>query len=269
MSDVEPDDATQKPSVLRFLRRKFYAVREWPVALGVYCAICGLLAIPLAILYESDVKTQWGALFFGPLLQPLRWARESFFQPFQSVWPKGWGEALNWLFIYPYLLAIFLPMFFLIWKGKRARLLLLQAAAVLVVWLVGAVLFVREHQYLPSASDRLNVRLWVLCRAEVRAANLPTLSDSDMAYVAKLSSLVGLGLRGSHVTDIGLVHLKTLTQLEELSLANTRVSDEGLAHLKSLTQLQSLWLNNTRVTKQGVEELRKALPSCQITWDGK
>ena len=72
MSDVEPNDAAQKPSVMRFLRGKFSALRDWPVALGVYCAICGLLAIPLAIGYEFGVETQWVALFVGPLLQPVR-----------------------------------------------------------------------------------------------------------------------------------------------------------------------------------------------------
>ena len=181
MSDVEPDDAAQKPSPLRFLRRKFSALRDWPVALGVYCAICGLLAIPLAMLYGYDVKTQWVALFIHPLLQPVRWARDGFFQQIQSLWPEAWSLALSWLFIYAYLLAIFLPMFFLIWKGKRARLLLLQAAVVLVVWLVGAVLFVRAYEYLPGASDRMNVRLWILCRVAVRGAELSTISEIGRA----------------------------------------------------------------------------------------
>ena len=51
----------------------------------------------------------------------------------------------------------------------------------------------------------------------------------------------------------------------EASALCTGLTDAGLEHLKELTQLESLELNGDGVSERAVSELRKALPSSQIT----
>lgn len=77
-----------------------------------------------------------------------------------------------------------------------------------------------------------------------------------------------LVLRGTLVTDAGLVHLQGLKRLRLLHLAGTQVTDAGLVHLQGLTQLRSLDLTGTQVTEEGVANLQVALPDCRIGWDG-
>ena len=85
------------------------------------------------------------------------------------------------------------------------------------------------------------------------------LIDHDLSgYVASVS------LKGTRVSDAGLVHLQRLTQLVELNLDNTQVSDAGLVHLQGLTQLRWLSLHETRVSDAGVAELHKTLRNCTI-----
>lgn len=42
----------------------------------------------------------------------------------------------------------------------------------------------------------------------------------------------------------------------------------GIARLTALKKLQHLDLRGTKVTAAGIAELQKALPKCQIEWDG-
>jgi hypothetical protein len=58
--------------------------------------------------------------------------------------------------------------------------------------------------------------------------------------------------------------LKGLGRLSCLDVRGTRVTDAGLVHLKGLTSLSRLGLDGTQVTDAGVRELREALPSLTI-----
>lgn len=53
-----------------------------------------------------------------------------------------------------------------------------------------------------------------------------------------------------------------------LDLFNTAVGDEALTALKECQQLTTLNVRKTQVTVAGVTELARALPKCQIEWDG-
>ena len=77
-----------------------------------------------------------------------------------------------------------------------------------------------------------------------------------------------LDLNSTKVTDAGLEHLKGLTNLKHLGLNHTQIGDTGLGHLKGMTKLDTLILSNTKVTAQGIADLKKALPKCDIKWDG-
>jgi hypothetical protein len=75
-------------------------------------------------------------------------------------------------------------------------------------------------------------------------------------------------LTGTKTGDAGLDHLRGNASLDTLVLADTGVTDAGLALVAGFKRLRHANLKGTRVTAAGVEGLRKALPHCQIEWDG-
>ena len=86
-------------------------------------------------------------------------------------------------------------------------------------------------------------------------------------HLKGLSSLQTLDLRGTKITDAGLVHLKGLTKLQTLYLSQTQITDAGLVHLKGLTHLKELSLEGTRVTGSGLVHL-KGLTKLQTLYLG-
>jgi eukaryotic-like serine/threonine-protein kinase len=93
-------------------------------------------------------------------------------------------------------------------------------------------------------------------------------SDAGLAHFKECKGLMYLYLRGTRVTSAGLATIADRTELLELDLGYTEVDDVGLAHLTRLTNLHVLYLKSTPVTAKGVADLAKALPKCQIDWDG-
>ena len=75
-------------------------------------------------------------------------------------------------------------------------------------------------------------------------------------------TVLGFNLKGTQVTDAGLVHLKGLTNLKEMHLSRTQVTDAGLVHLKGLTNLEWLYLSDAQLA--GAGSLQLALPNCRI-----
>jgi hypothetical protein len=71
------------------------------------------------------------------------------------------------------------------------------------------------------------------------------------------------------VDDNALQHLEGLTELEELNLSNTTITDSGLVHLDGIKSLKKLDLSGTKVTQAGIEKLKRALPECEIVWQGE
>src|SRR5260370_28508191 len=60
--------------------------------------------------------------------------------------------------------------------------------------------------------------------------------------MARFEPVVGLGLRGTQVTDATLRQISCLTSMQRLGLVNTSVTDAGLVHLKGLARLEILHL---------------------------
>jgi Leucine-rich repeat (LRR) protein len=133
-------------------------------------------------------------------------------------------------------------------------------------------------QIVSGGSDK-TVKVWdisSLDKSENAAADVPSdKSRGDaVAAIKKLRAgikqddqgrVVEVTLRGSRITDAGLVHLKGLANLQALDLAFTKITDSGLVHLKGLVNLQTLDLAFTKTTDEGVAELQKALPNCEIS----
>ena len=90
-------------------------------------------------------------------------------------------------------------------------------------------------------------------------------TDSTLSYVEGLRHLTLLHVNWSQITDAGLEHLGCLTRLKSLWLDSDKLTDAGLRHLTTLTQLQDLDLSRTKITKGGIDDLRRVLPSLEVT----
>ncbi|CAI5510864.1 unnamed protein product [Closterium sp. Naga37s-1] len=81
----------------------------------------------------------------------------------------------------------------------------------------------------------------------------PGVTDAGLQQLAALPSLRRLSLCGCQdVTSTGMLHVGRLTSLQGLFLRNTRVTNQGLQHLTSLTNLLSLILPSG-VTDDGMQ----------------
>ncbi len=88
----------------------------------------------------------------------------------------------------------------------------------------------------------------------------PTMSEADLAALAKLALLRDLNLKGSAITDAQVAQLSGLVSLKSLILSHTQVSDAGLVHLANSKQLLALYIDDTRIgdpTLKGVGQLRE------------
>ena len=80
-------------------------------------------------------------------------------------------------------------------------------------------------------------------------------SDDSLPTLEGFSECQYLDLRGTLVTDAGLVHLKKAKDLESLALSDG-ITDAGITHLSGLTTLRWLSLTGTKVTDVGLEQLQ-------------
>ena len=91
------------------------------------------------------------------------------------------------------------------------------------------------------------------------------ITDAGLESLRSLTKLRELGLCGTGLTDAGLVHIHELTNLRVLDLRETHVTDSGLAQLKLLTSLQKLCLSGTAVSRAGVQETPASVAECADT----
>lgn len=95
-------------------------------------------------------------------------------------------------------------------------------------------------------------------------------TDQGLARLHELVSLQSFRLHtNSQVSDNGMQHLAKAKTLRSIRFFDVvAVSDTGLKHLKQLTNLESILIQGTQVTEDGIADLKKALPDCEIRWDG-
>ncbi len=78
-----------------------------------------------------------------------------------------------------------------------------------------------------------------------------SITDADLAQLARLTGLRFLGVHDPRITDVGLAALNEMTSLKILMLSGTQVSGAGLRSLRAMTQLDRLNLSQTRVDDLG------------------
>jgi len=94
-------------------------------------------------------------------------------------------------------------------------------------------------------------------------------TDQGVLALAGASRIENLFLNGTRVTDRGMKVLPQLPALRRVDLESTRVSDDALEYLKSCEHLSEVSLRFTNTTSEGIAHLKKALPDCEIHWEGE
>jgi internalin A len=80
----------------------------------------------------------------------------------------------------------------------------------------------------------------------------PESADEVLKVVDALTTIRGLSLFRTNVTDAGLVHLRGLVHMESLDISETEITDAGLVNLRGLTRLSMLHLGRTKVKGEGL-----------------
>jgi Leucine Rich repeat len=107
---------------------------------------------------------------------------------------------------------------------------------------------------LPNAGLSRFRSLWGLMTADVSG---PQIDGANFKYLKNLTRLEILNLPGNcSVTDADLLYLTRLTSLRHLELNDPRITDAGLSALKDMTRLKFLRLSGTQVTGAGLSSLR-------------
>lgn len=102
------------------------------------------------------------------------------------------------------------------------------------------------------SGKRYYEKFWPQYRRDLAYAQA---SDDSLPTLEGFSECQYLDLRGTSVTDAGLVHLKKAKNLESLALSNG-ITDAGIANLSGLTTVRWLSLTGTKVTDGGLERLQ-------------
>lgn len=92
-------------------------------------------------------------------------------------------------------------------------------------------------------------------------------TDAAMPAVARMPHLVYLALFTSpHLTDAGIAQLARSPSLERIHLYHAdRLTDAGLAHLATAPKLTMLTLGHSQISPGGIEAFRRAAPQIKLS----
>jgi hypothetical protein len=94
------------------------------------------------------------------------------------------------------------------------------------------------------------------------------ITDRDLAQLKTFPNLRTVNLYGTHITDTGLANLAAIPTLQCLHLGNTEISDAGLPALQGLPDLHELGLTHTKVTDQGMSTVATLKGLTELTLSG-
>jgi serine/threonine protein kinase/Leucine-rich repeat (LRR) protein len=120
-----------------------------------------------------------------------------------------------------------------------------------------------------KATGRTLERFTANPKLQILSAFQLKLTDEDLVHLKKWRELWHITISDNPIGDDGLAHLVGLP-LSYLDLRGTKVSDGGLVHLEKLPKLTALYLSskNVTVSEKRVKELAAKLPACRIEWNG-
>jgi hypothetical protein len=84
------------------------------------------------------------------------------------------------------------------------------------------------------------------------------ITDDDLQYFARVTSLERLSLELGSITGVGFQHLTGLTNLKWVCLENAPIMDDAMTFLAQLPNLEAIDLRGTEVTLAGFEQLGKS-----------
>lgn len=89
-------------------------------------------------------------------------------------------------------------------------------------------------------------------------------TDGGLAAIERLGYLQNLQLQLTAISDGAATHIRKLTNLVTLNLYGTLVTDASLMAIKDLGHLRSLYLWQSKVTADGVKQLKEARPGLYV-----
>jgi hypothetical protein len=98
---------------------------------------------------------------------------------------------------------------------------------------------------------------------ELSSANITASGYANLKGLRKLMTIVFSS--NPTVDDSWLTEIAKLTQVHYLYLNCPQFTDGGLVHLQTASGLRELDVTDSSVTKEGVEALKTFLPNCKIT----
>lgn len=91
-----------------------------------------------------------------------------------------------------------------------------------------------------------------------------SINNGVLPYIAQLTELQKLSLKGTKIQDEGIENLTRLTRLRSLNLSGTGVSGKGISVIKGMNELLYLYLQGCQLTAKEMEDIRSKMPNCTI-----
>ncbi|MGB4843262.1 MAG: hypothetical protein WBP16_02220, partial [Ferruginibacter sp.] len=98
------------------------------------------------------------------------------------------------------------------------------------------------------------------------------ITNKGVEHLTKMDFIKELRLKGiREINNDCIVHLNKINGLELLHVKGTSVTIEGILKLDSKPELKELFFSakDDEITKEKMLELKKLMPDCSFTIDGK
>lgn len=143
-------------------------------------------------------------------------------------------------------------------------------------------MIVVDAQLQSLADNKGQPRDLVLCASQLKPATWAALAkfqqlewldlsftnvtDEDLQWLARQTSLRRLSLEGTAITATTVTRISSLIHLQELDLSGCRIDDQALSLLKNNRTIQTLWLTNTQISGDSLPVLASlpSLSQCDI-----
>lgn len=142
-----------------------------------------------------------------------------------------------------------------------------------------------QFNEVPPHLHHVRMRLWdnvideylELMVTQVRSIDMLDLDETDITnkgveHLTKMDFIKELRLKGiREINNDCIVHLNKINGLELLHVKGTSVTIEGILKLDSKPELKELFFSakDDEITKEKMLELKKLMPDCSFTIDGK